>query len=938
MTSVKRFFKLLCFLFIMFFMVGFGGEKVLAAADDSITVYTNPNDPNLVFKISSWPFYLKRKNNASGQYVFCLDSNRNVPAIGVSLPLTTASALGKSYSKSYNKVRAILKLAYELGLDDGNSSHSIDGLTISEKEMYGVTQIAVWKAIHGTGKGGINQKYMNWINGNSARSKLWEKLEDSSYSYIPGGIVVYAYPMGADGWTEVVENSVTYLVRTEYKIGKVSIPDSVKYQLVLTGTDAQISINGGEWTTTGSGGVQVSAGNTFKVRVVKPTGYASATVNANVSITSQSFKTGVDVAYYKSGKSSVQNVGLLYPLYGTRTTSVHFNGIVENPGYVKVQKVDKKTGEKVAGAKLTIYTSDNQEVITVTSTGPDKSNQVIELAAGDYYVKETEAPNNYELNDEKYEFTITNDLNVVDKNGNSISNATISVKDENNKIKIRKVDENGNPIAGVRIEIGNSMAHLAEIDHLLICGITDSNGYLTQACPGKEDMLYADGYNFYNKGTDIIYYVRETFPTGYYDSDFTDYDYDFSFTSNGTPIFKKSNVQFDEDTLTIVIYNGRYLKISKTDVTTGAEVPGATLTITDSDKVACFGIGEDYSADDCAADGFVESWQSGSTPHYFEGIELNHRYILTEDIAPEGYVKMSTSIQFEVDENGNVKTFDLAGNELTSLKGTNYNLLITNDYTKVSISKTDMVSGEEIEGAKIKLCTKDDYNSNGNDCSSSNAGWTWTSGQDGKDKNGKILPHQIDRLAVGEYCLIETIAPTGYAKKTSAVCFNVEENSGIQKVDFQNQPIRMVVSKKNQVTGERIAGATLQILNASDRSIAKDKDGNELTWISKADEDWIITGIPVGDYILVEIGTPEGYQEGMIIGDTGTEKGTDGEIIQEYAFSVTGKENIEFELDVPVLNAPNTGLSTLNLFAIGGLMIFAGYETIKIYRKRKVNS
>ena len=42
-------------------------------------------------------------------------------------------------------------------------------------------------------------------------------------------------------------------------------------------------------------------------------------------------------------------------------------------------------------------------------------------------------------------------------------------------------------------------------------------------------------------------------------------------------------------------------------------------------------------------------------------------------------------------------------------------------------------------------------------------------------------------------------------------------------------------------------------------------------------------------------------------------------------------------IGIEVLNAPNTGLSTLNLFAIGGLMVLAGYETIKIYRRKALN-
>ena len=144
-----------------------------------------------------------------------------------------------------------------------------------------------------------------------------------------------------------------------------------------------------------------------------------------------------------------------------------------------------------------------------------------------------------------------------------------------------------------------------------------------------------------------------------------------------------------------------------------------------------------------------------------------------------------------------------------------------------------------------------------------------------------------------------------------------------------NEPTKVKISKVNQITGERIAGASMQILNASDRSIAKDFNGNELTWVSKADSDWEILGLPVGDYILIETVVPEGFQEGMII---------DGENVNEYNFSVIDNDDeLYLGVYVQVMNAPNTGMSTLNLFAIGGLLVFVGYETIKIYRRKALN-
>ena len=60
------------------------------------------------------------------------------------------------------------------------------------------------------------------------------------------------------------------------------------------------------------------------------------------------------------------------------------------------------------------------------------------------------------------------------------------------------------------------------------------------------------------------------------------------------------------------------------------------------------------------------------------------------------------------------------------------------------------------------------------------------------------------------------------------------------------------------------------------------------------------------------------------------------DLLSVYEFSISeANPNVKITVyNRLITNVPSTGLSTLNLFAIGGLMIFAGYETIKIYRKR----
>ena len=75
------------------------------------------------------------------------------------------------------------------------------------------------------------------------------------------------------------------------------------------------------------------------------------------------------------------------------------------------------------------------------------------------------------------------------------------------------------------------------------------------------------------------------------------------------------------------------VEISKQSITGSAELPGATLTLTD--KVT----GE-----------VIDTWVSGTEPHVLTNVCIAGReYVLTEVIAPEGY-RLASSITFKVNE------------------------------------------------------------------------------------------------------------------------------------------------------------------------------------------------------------------------------------------------------------------------------------------------
>lgn len=164
-----------------------------------------------------------------------------------------------------------------------------------------------------------------------------------------------------------------------------------------------------------------------------------------------------------------------------------------------------------------------------------------------------------------------------------------------------------------------------------------------------------------------------------------------------------------------------------------ALIPGAVLTVKDKDG------------------NVVDTWTSEKgVKHPISGLKVGETYTLTEELAPDGYVRAET-ITFTVLNDFQIQT-----------------VVMKDKYTKVKISKQDITTKEEIPGAVLII--KD---SKGKEIEK----WTST------DK-----PHYIKRLPVGKYTLTEITAPDGY-KKTETVKFKVKETGKVQKVVMYDEPI-----------------------------------------------------------------------------------------------------------------------------------------------------
>jgi len=955
-TSLK---KLLCYVIISLFMFGIGGELVKAdyirvnnvtfASSVNSTLWNNYSTANYAkFDVSY--------NGGGIRYAYCFDAPWGAPYPG--LQLTTYDQ-GIPEDLKIRMINVLLESGY---IDDGGvlryNLHYWDNQNnaqLTDEEAFYITQAALWYARYGAGgtysvfTPGYHNMLYNGTNGFAKYSAIYRRLINAAntrknYSGNFEEVKVNIKSTQGNTMTETTINGNIVLVSDSI----FSIDKSNGYSVQVTGENASI------YGVTESGeldenyGTSKEFGPDEQFRIVidvddtAPASEHTATFTVNETIPST---LKYDIAMFYGVSPNANSLQKLFFLTHENITpdSASFSVKGSTPDRefdVPYAKVDND-GQYIGGAWLGVYSTDGilMDYWPTSSDGP----RTIKLTEGEYYIKEVLNPHGYAFS-ENVNFTVSN-TGKLTSGGEEVD--VVRMRDDEANIALRKISTSGETLAGITLFV----RPYGDNYNKFVCGKTDSNGYITVrddehcASISGQNILLDEIANNSNDGVFSLLDLKGSVndeavklvakeiavPAGFLldDKEYVMYGPKRGsfgrYEGENGPAGNVEQVQINgQNVVQYDFTNLRYIDISKVDNFDGEELPGAILTICRRDTESPTGECEKGPDGNSV---YVDYWESGTEPHKFLGIEKGVMYSLKEEMNPEGYGLLFEGIlDFKLLDDG--KTVQMYNHETGFEIGSPEELkaVMPNEaLTKVTISKVDAADGsEEIPGATIKICTEDAYNSaltvtgNGNDC---DAFEEWVS---------ETTPHIVEGLDYGKYYLIETVAPAGYYAKTSATPFVISKTGKVVSVKMENTAIKLTISKKDQVTKERIAGAKFEIIDVKTGEIAKDYQGNELTWVSKSDEDWVIYGIPGGKkYKLIETITPEGYQEGMII---------DGQVVNEYEFYVGNKEgDINIELQLEVLNAPNTGISTLNLFAIGGLMVFAGYETIKIYRRKALN-
>lgn len=288
----------------------------------------------------------------------------------------------------------------------------------------------------------------------------------------------------------------------------------------------------------------------------------------------------------------------------------------------------------------------------------------------------------------------------------------------------------------------------------------------------------------------------------------------------------------------------------------------------------------------------VDSWTSTKEAHKIKGLEEGKEYTLIEKFAPDGYV-ISNDIKFKVTEDKETQKVKMIDKV-------------------VEIVKTDIVTGEEIEGAKLEVRDENDKVID-----------TWTSTKEAHIVKGL----EEDK----KYKLVEITAPYGY-EISEEIEFIVSKDKETQKIEMKDKPIL------TDVKLVKIDEETKEIIKEKFKfGIYEDKECTKLIKEIKSNKDdgfIVFEDLRYGKYFIKEIKAPKGYElSNKIIELDINDKGIfiDGELKEE-------KDNtIEFNFENTKIVVPKTGDITNNKLLLGIIiasMLMATYIIIKIFRNK----
>ena len=396
------------------------------------------------------------------------------------------------------------------------------------------------------------------------------------------------------------------------------------------------------------------------------------------------------------------------------------------------------TGEKeVEGAEITVTDKETGKVVDKWTSGKD-SHFINGLEEGRTYIlSETVSPEEY-VKSTDIEFTVSKEK----------VNEKVNMKDK--QVKVSKLTVGGEEVTGAHMQIIDEDGNV--VDEWYSEGKSHIANGLEE---GKTYTLHEDlsplGFNLANDFTFEVTKEKENQTV-----EMIDTINEVSKVDEKGNLLKGAEMTVTSNKTKNIIdkwTSGQHIfditKDMKADLQKDGKSEG--MYVDDNDSTVTYSLTANKDRKDytlmLAKDGEVTytnvDINGDETSHMIQGLEAGEEYVLKETKTPNGYATFKT------------QTF-------TAEEGKDTVLSMTDEDTKIEISKQDITTKKELEGAKLKVTDKDGKVID-----------EWTSGKQ---------PHMIKNLTAGEtYTLTEVIAPKNY-KVAESIQFTVKDTGVAQKV------------------------------------------------------------------------------------------------------------------------------------------------------------
>ena len=423
------------------------------------------------------------------------------------------------------------------------------------------------------------------------------------------------------------------------------------------------------------------------------------------------------------------------------------------------------TGEKeVEGAEITVTDKETGKVVDKWTSGKD-SHFINGLEEGRTYIlSETVSPEEY-VKSTDIEFTVSKEK----------VNEKVNMKDK--QVKISKLTVGGQEVTGALMQILDEDGNI--VDEWTSEGKVH---YATGLVEGKKYTLHEDlaptGLNLANDIEFEVTYDKENQKV-----EMIDTINEVSKVDEKGNLLKGAEMTVTSNKTKNIIdkwISGQHIFDVTDEMKAQLKETGKAegTYMDEEDSTVQYSIAKNKGKDDYTVmfvkDGITTytniDLDGNETRHMIQGLEAGEEYVLKETKTPNGYATFKT------------QTF-------TAEEGKDTVLSMTDEDTKIEISKQDITTKKELEGAKLKVTDKDGKVID-----------EWTSGKQ---------PHMIKNLTAGEtYTLTEVIAPKNY-KVAESIQFTVKDTGVAQKVVMYDELMPVVKKVK---TGDNSQIAFYMIL------------------------------------------------------------------------------------------------------------------------------